>query len=54
VQFNEDGGQTSSNAQSEDNKLIIDMSSDIEFKVETEDEQPKNEVQDEPLKRLMR
>jgi hypothetical protein len=47
VQFNEDGGQTSSNAQSEDYRLIIDMSSDIEIEAETEDEQLENEVQDE-------
>ena len=54
MQFNEDGGKGSSNAQSEDYKLIIDMSSDIEIEAETEDEQPENEVQDEPPRRSRR
>ena len=54
VEFNEDGRQTSSNTESEDYKLIIDMSSDIEIKAQTKDEQPENKVQNEPLRRSMR
>ena len=54
VEFNEDGRQTSSNTESEDYKLIIDMSSDIEIEAQTEDEQPENKAKNEPPRQSMR